>query len=477
MRRPGRVPDEGAATLEQVAATAAAAVLVVMVLLAAGSAGLGTEFVRRVCQVVTGGDCGAPQAVPQPQDEEFIPPPCMLAEDGESAGYTVKIAFVEIGEEYGFIRQEFADGTVRLTAVDSATIGLVKSGDTKFIDLGKLGDDAEGGVSVEVGGGLTFGYGDTWAFDSAAQEQAMRAQLDDYLIQQQQLRRDSHGGYALWLWISNGYVDPPKDPGVSFSKISLDGSFSAAFGLQAPTGGTDPAGNDRYIDPNIGVALTLDAGYEVVVEHDREAGTQSYTYSLSGSAAAEANMVVGSGEISGTTTGSFQITRNSRGEIVEISMVSTREGGISGGLEVKNPVSGTKVDGGADGGRGSTSATVTTTTLTIDDAADRAIVEGWLTSNNEQFGTPLRLTATSLVPDRDVPGDPFQNLLYRKATVSQVGYDNVADVRNFGLDIKAGWEFGFAVNLSNTSSTARDPMYLGAPRNGTRSLLVDTTCQ
>lgn len=250
------------------------------------------------------GTCGAgettvadPDAVAA-DDETFIPPACLALEESEQAGYEIKVAFLTFGEDYGFVRQEFADGRVRLTMVDSATIGAVKSGDTKIIDLGKLGTDEDAGATVEVGGGLSFGYGDTWTFDSVAEERAMREQLDDYLIQQDQLRRDPGGGMHLWLLLSDGYVDPPKDASVTFAKVGFEAGMEAGAGLRSPAG-TKAEGGTRYLDPNIGVRLTGDASYEVIREDDREAGTYSYTYTLTGAASAGLDVTVGSGRFDG----------------------------------------------------------------------------------------------------------------------------------------------------------------------------------
>lgn len=74
---------------------------------------------------------------------------------------------------------------------------------------------------------------------------------------------------------------------------------------------------------------------------------------------------------------------------------------------------------------------------------------------------------------------PFHDLLHEKVTVGQVTYDNVEDVRSFGLDVKVGLEFGVAVNLTDTTSTVSDATFLSAPRSdagGDRVFITDGSC-
>lgn len=486
-RRPSWRTSAGAVAAEQVAVVALVAAIIAAVTALALPTQVGDWARYAVCQLFSSGEACVPPELAggtsATTDEDYLPPACLRLEEREHGGYTIKVGFVEFGEDHGFIRQEFADGRVRLTVVDSATLGLVKSGDTRLIDLGRLGTDEDAGASVDVGAGVKFGYGDTWEFASEDEEEQLRDQLERYLIQQIQLRHDAHGGASIsrsiqeLLGIGEGWVEPPKDPTISFSKLGVDGSLEAALGLRSPID-TGDDGSPRYLDPNVGVHLTLDGSYEVVTETDRGAGTRSYTYTLSGSGAVGADVTVGSGSLEGTSTGSFKVTRDASGELVEIEMVSTRAGGVSGELGVSNPVEGAARSGSASGGHSATTATVTTTRVALDDDDDRAVVERWLADNNEQFGTPLALTTGQLVPTGRVVGDEFQNLLFDRATVSSTTFDDVEDVRSFGLDVKAGLEFGFSVELADGTRTAASASYLGAPRgNGERSFVEDPTCR
>jgi hypothetical protein len=439
-----------------------------------------------VCAVV-GGGCeatgpappAAGAAVPLVDDAAFLPPPCLVSEVGEVAAAEVKIAFFTFGDDYGFIERTFADGRVTLTAVDGATIGLIKSGSTRIVDIGRLDDETQLGGKLSVSGGLDLAAGDTWSFASAAEAAAMRDQLDAYLVQQMQIRNAGEGaaGLHLWLWLSDGYLDPPKPAQVTYATIGVDAAASGSFGLQEPIG-TTPDGKPRYLDPNIGVEAALNADYDVTVETNHETGERSYTYTVSGAGSVAGNLTVGEAGARGTTTGAVKITRDAAGQIVRVSMISTREGGATAAVEGRNPVGGTPVNPSGSGTTRDQRATVTQVVLDVETPEARRVVEDWLTGNDEQVGVPLALTADSLVPVRSNPDDPFADLLFREASVSRVTYDDVRDVAKFGLDVKAGWELGFTVTLEDWRRDAAEAVYLGAPRpDGTRPELPDDSCR
>ncbi|MGI8573751.1 MAG: hypothetical protein ACR2MA_00080 [Egibacteraceae bacterium] len=145
---------------------------------------------------------------------------------------------------------------------------------------------------------------------------------------------------------------------------------------------------------------------------------------------------------------------------------------------MRSPVQDGMVNPSAKAGSSQRTATVTTSRLEVDDDVSRAVVERWLASNNEQFGTALSLSYDQTVPYEAVPGDAFQNLLHERALVSQVTYDEVEDVRSFGLEIKAGLEFGVSVDMEERTSRADAAQYLSAIRpNGRRVVVEDAGCR
>ncbi len=233
----GRRPrgDAGASTTELLGVVVVVALLVVGVV--GGVSSYPGRLADALCRLVaaTGGGGGASCAstpVADPVDEDYLPPTCMSHEESEQYSATVKVWFFELGQDSGFVVQEFADGTVRATVTDGVGIGAGGSLTSSTFDVGKLGGGSSSGLDVDLGGGVTFSYGDTWSFDSPEQWGEMKDQLDDYLLQQELLRQE--GG--VWAAKSMGWKDPPKDPEVSFSSTQLELTLTAAFGAQGPHG-------------------------------------------------------------------------------------------------------------------------------------------------------------------------------------------------------------------------------------------------
>ena len=81
----------------------------------------------------------------------------------------VKIAFLEFGENAGFVETTYSDGTVTYTATDGASVG-VTTGVGGKLELGEL----EAGAKVDFGAGFQVDYGSTWVFKDADEAKAMR---------------------------------------------------------------------------------------------------------------------------------------------------------------------------------------------------------------------------------------------------------------------------------------------------------------
>ncbi|WP_277208329.1 hypothetical protein [Isoptericola croceus] len=202
-------------------------------------------------------------------------------------------------------------------------------------DVGKLGQGDNAGVDVGFGGGLTFGYGDTWVFDDESQYNDMRKELDTYLMQQEMLKHSGRGGgFATHQAIKSmgGYADPPKDPAITFTQLGGEGSLDASLGLRDPTGTTDANGKDEFFDPNVGANLSVGANGQAIRKVDAEAGTVSWTYELTGSGSVGAEVVAGGGSAEGTTQGAFTVTRDAADDVVKLEFKTMREGGFEGHL-------------------------------------------------------------------------------------------------------------------------------------------------
>ncbi len=469
--RRNRRDDRGIGTTELLGIVAVAVLLVAGAL--AGAAAFSPHLQAAFCRlaaVVDGGsgaacDAGVPSTADEPTDDDFLPPVCMLHEESEKYSSEVKVWFFTFGQDSGFIVQEYADGTVRVTATDGAGIGASGAISSRTFDAGKLGNGDNAGVEVNLGGGVKFSYGDTWEFDSPEQWQAMKDDLDDYLLQQEMLKHE--GGY--WGAKAMGWKDEPKDPSVGFTRVELELGLEAGLGLKDPTGTVGDDGKPEFFDPNVGLHLEATAGTAVTIENNYDTGERSYTYELSGKGAVGGSVVVGEIEAQGSTQGAFTVTRGKDGKVTELVFNTVREGGVSGSLGNDS------FDVGGGAGKEESRSTVTTTRLTVDDS-NRAMVDRWLGERND-YGVALSLPFSAMVPDRP-SDDPFLQHLYEKATTSVITYHNVRDKWEFEAAVKKGWEFGFSVSGEEATADAVSADFLGAPgKDGTRPLVTDETCR
>ncbi|GLY13845.1 hypothetical protein Kisp01_08610 [Kineosporia sp. NBRC 101677] len=482
--------ETGAATVEQVGLTVAAAVLILAVVVALAPQQFVSSVTRAICQVLTLGlgNCGS--SAPTATDAGFKPTECRVRDQSEKYGSEINIGFVRIGQELGFQRQEMADGKVQLTAVGSQSVGVAGGPNGKTFDIGKIGTEV-GELEVEGSGTVKVGYGDTWEFSSAEEADKFQADIEEY----SSMKSMENAPDSLFIILWNRAVGYPEVPVPTTKVTKVSGDAGVQAGLQvtlqeaaAPgnsnnsnnsnatdEGSAEEAGPEEF-DPNVGGLLALKGEYEVTQE-TKTNGDVSWTYQLAGEGKVEGSAILVGGEAAGKSTGAFKVTRDKDGKLTELSFVSTREGSLQANVTGK----GAGKDGEATGKDGSafTTATVTTTTLKLDNDADRATAQAWLRGNNEQFGSPFGLTYDSLVPDREAAeGDVFGQLMYDKATSSQVQYEGVKDIEEFGAEINVGWKFGAKISTENSSSQTVDARYLGAPRtDGSRPLLQYSECQ
>lgn len=457
--------------LEYVSVLTVAAVLIAATVLATPV--VAPHAVSAACRIVAAleggeGACDTPEPTPVADDEDFHPGVCMLSETKEKYSGEAKIWFITIGQSSGFIVQQFSDETVRATLTDGAHIGASASLGSKTFDVGKLGNGDDAGVEVSLGGNLKFEYGSTWEFDDWDQWDSMRKDLDAYIVQQQQLKTEAGPGISLWLLLTDGFVEAPKDPKITFGKTTLEAALKASAGARLRKG-TGADGKDTFLDPKLGVNGSLTAGGTVVVQNDRETGAKSYTYELSGRGTFGGSAVVKHATGEGAITGAFTTTYDADGNLTQIAFKSSYEIGGSEAL-------GNNTFKAASGklAEGETESVVTTTKLDVTDE-NRALVESWI--DDHAATRTLTLPVSAMVPDQP-SDDPFMQLMYEEARLSQVTYHNVKDSWEFGAAIKKGWELGFNISAEEATATKAEALFLGAPgTDGTRVLVDDEKCR
>lgn len=452
-------PARGAATLEVAAAYGLAALLVGALLAALVGGRVEGIAVRAYCVVrsaVDGGagGCQPPQTTTPPTtpDPSFDPKPprCKVNETTEKVNAEIKVAFIKFGENAGFVETTYSDGTVTYTATDGASVG-VTGGLGGKLEMGKV----ERGAKVDFGAGVKVDYGSTWVFEDADEAEAMREQLDQYLVEQTSLKHDTYGGYAMYLAIK-GATEPPDAPTLQVSTFEVNADVTGSIGLSLPFD-QDRDASSGVPDLTLAKAGLKFGGSEKWTQiTDTDSGAT--TYVTGGEVFGQVSGQVGpaAGELKGVLGSSMAITRDEDGQITRVSLVTSREGKATGTLNSGQA----DLGGNASSSEASSDVTVTTTSLDVTTQDQRDLVNAWLAA---QADPEAAVSPETFFPDRMVPGDPFQNLMFTAATVSNVQYDDVSDKTGFAAEVKLGVAFGIDLSLETTESSAADATYLDVP--------------
>lgn len=454
-----RAREVGSATLEYIAGIALAGVLIGAVVLPIQSA---PPPVRaKICAVLAAlevsGGCGTDSSTTPPgaTGPTFDPKPakCKIGEHGDKVTSEITIGFFKFGQNAGFIETHFSDGTVTYTATDGSSLGAVVSAPGGELKVGGL----EVGEKVDFGADFKVDAGSTWTFANEDEAKAMRKQLDDYLDQQYNLRH-VEGYWAVVLF--QGEKKPPKEPNQSVSTIDVSGSAEYKVGVNLPWK-QDPNAKSSVPALNLGdFGVKIGGNGKWTQMTDNTTQTKTYTTSAEGYGQVSGTVGPIAGELKGLLGSSVAVTRDKDNQLTKITLVDTRDtkATLTAGGGQKD------LGGKVSDANGSSDVTVTTTQLEVKTPEQRALAEAWLA---EQAGDPnAYISAETSHPDKLVPGDPFQNLMYSNATVSDVNYDNVTDKSGFAAKVKFGVSVGVDFSLETNDSKAKSATYLGVPDSG-----------
>lgn len=416
-------------------------------------------------------------------DQEFEPEKCKIHETGDEYSSVIKIGFIEIGENAGFVVTEYSDGTVTMMATNGSEIGAT----------GGFGADAaygelEANASVDFGGGLKFDYGSTWTFESQEQADEFREQLDDYLMDQWSMTHPVCGPTGMCIPRPTTGAEPPPVPSTTFGGIALTGEVSADLGISL-TSGTTPLTQAELTQQGVAGSISGDAHWTVTNDNnntpdDPSDDTRTYVTDMSLNSEVTGQIGLATGGVGSMVGMSYSIKKDADGNIIEVQIVSTSQVDSSGGAGAEVEVNQGQGKNQNSGGGSVTDTTtdgdvvVTETTLAIDpgDSASQQIVQDWMGGDGD-FAYPGLIKLNMVDPSQADPNDPFAMLLHNNATSSTIAYDHVSDVEGFALNVKFGLAFGVDFSMENSETTATEATYLGAPRpDGTRPVLDYTEC-
>lgn len=480
--------ERGAGSAEYIGTIVVAALLVGAIVFAISPQGANVR--AAVCDAVsdilrtdvscgTGGEGedGAGQAT----DEDFKPPVCQVSRTGEEYNSTISVGFVDIGDNAGLVRTVMSDGTITLTATDGAMFGA----------SGSVGADVEAGggtdlgAEIEFGGGVTLGAGDTWTFsgeDAAKQAEDFENLLVDHQVRQMSREQAAmQGGSGLGPAIRDliDPLDPLPEPDSTTVDMGVIGGFDSQLGLtvSATEGGTGPSLDAQAIAGSIDADATWTRTRDTHGTESMEDDTKTYTVDMSINPDVSSDIWAADLGLGDTAGMSMAVTQNAEGQIIEIAIVSTNEGAINGGVGLGGE-SGSGSKGSFFTSHEETTATVTTTKLTLDPEApgyaqDAAVVEEWLGGDGYEWPGTIPMSAVNPAH----PGsDPFSQLMHEQATVSAITSEGVTSTTGLAAEVALGLKLGFDFSANTSEAEAVYAAYLGAPRGGERSMVPYEDC-
>lgn len=473
--------ERGASSAEYVGTIVVAAVLVGAIVLAISPQGANVR--AAVCDAVGSilrtdlscGDADAGDTAGPPANEDFQPPVCQVSQTGEEYNSAVSIAFIDFGENAGLVRTVMSDGTVTLTATDGGMLGASASVGADF----EAGGGTDLGAEIDFGGGVTLGLGDTWSFtgeDAAQQADDFEDLLDEH--QMRQLQRESSPYGAMWSDLFDP-IDPLPEPDSTTTEIGVTAEVDSQFGLSisATEDGSGPSLDAQAVAASIEADSTWSETRDTHGTESAEDDTMTYTVDMSVNPDVSSDIWAADLGLGDTAGMSMAVTKNANGQIVEIAIVSTSEGAINGGVGLGGD-SGSGSEGSFFTSQEETTATVSTTTLTLDPDApgyeqDAAVVEDWLGGDGYEWPGTIPMSAVNPAH----PGaDPFSQLMHEQATVSAITSEGVTSTTGLAAEVSLGLKLGFDFSASSSEAEAVYAAYLGAPRDGERSMVPYDDC-
>ncbi|MQA96849.1 MAG: hypothetical protein GEV11_20205 [Streptosporangiales bacterium] len=459
--------------LEYVGLTITVAAVIVSIAVLGYGTSIDGGLRAAVCKII-GGTCdsrGRPRT-----DADYKPKLCERASSQSKFGAVIKVAFFKIGDEYSFMKQEMADGSVRYTVVPANYQFGLEAGVGGGVNLGK---DFKLGADLTVAGDVKVGVGDTYVFADADEA----GEFEDALKTNAQ--RDAVED-ASWLGgpILRGVVElgdravgrpDVPDPKITTTTVSTSRSAEGTLGIKLP----QDEGSWDY-NTQTGVSVKAEYGGEVAVAEDRTDPNNTkthYSAQLNGSISGSAQ-VLGAGAEGGLKwTGTQRLTYGKDG-LSAITFQTTFE---KGGKVQAKPGGNYKDNkgGGKASGEEKTVETVTQT-IPINTPEERRIAEQWLREHPYQLPTNLMKWMTgddNVSETQPGPGaSDWDRLVYDNGQVLKQSAENETDGWSIGAEARLGLVLGAEVKSETSTNSTTSAEYLGAPRGGRREYVEYPEC-
>jgi len=445
-------------------------VVAIVLLVVAAGPGIGGTVVDRILCLVTGGDCSGGEEVDP--NEAFRPDDCDVYTRTTSDNGTVKVAIFTVGADYGFTRTEKNNGETEITFVDLGELGLEGGVGGKF----KV-NDAGGDVSADIKGKLGLSNGDTWVFDSPEEADEFEGWL------RREKNQDRVSAFSPAFGIANGIYEwatgeeDVPDPRKSFWEVSESAEGSVS-GRVATAGGEIEGG------AALAIGGMNDKGEDL---DDPSDDTSTEFFSVDFDAAFDLGLLTVEAGAGYSGEGVMKLKRDNNGEIIELEIVDTSEGSLSGltadidagrltwGLFMEELQDLESLSVTSDDSE--TNTIVSTTKLDLTNAADRAVAEEWFMGMGGFAGAVENASPLGGVDAAEGDsGDAFSQLLYDQARVSVVEYDGQKSGLDIAAEVALGLKLGAAFGTSETDASAIEALFLDSPEDGQRTLIPFTEC-
>jgi hypothetical protein len=445
-------------------------VVAIVLLVVAAGPGIGGTIVERILCIVTGGDCSGGEET-DPNDA-FRPDECDVYTRSTSDNGSVKVAIFTVGADYGFTRTEKSNGETEITFVDLGELGLEAGIGGKF----KV-NDAGADVSADIKAKLGLSNGDTWVFDSPEEADEFEGWL------RREKNEDRIAGFSPLFGVANGIYEwasgeeDVPDPRKTYWEVneSVEGSAS---GHIATAGGELEGGAALAIGGMSDKGKNLD---------DPSDDTSTEYFSVDFDAAFDLGLLTVDAGAGYSGEGVMKLKRNASGEIVELEIVDTHEGSLSGltadidagrltwGLFMEKLQDLESVNLTSDDS--DTNTVVSTTKLDLTNPTDRAIAEEWFMGMGGFAGAVENASPLGGVDAADGNGgDAFSQLLFDKSKVAVVEYDGQKSGLDIAAEVALGLKLGAALGTSSTDARAIEALFLDSPEDGQRTLIPFTEC-
>ncbi|MBB6170639.1 hypothetical protein HNR23_000699 [Nocardiopsis mwathae] len=390
-------------------------------------------------------------------DEEYEPDKCLVSKNTDIGGGSISVLFVDVGQDYAFIKEEFSDGTTKITLVDGDMVG-VSTGAGVSVDLG---GSSKIGAEVDVGAGMTLENGSSWVFDSPAEAKAMEDELAKFQ-KVDALSKNTVGQIPLiggWAREQTNNLIGPDIPDPDITRTTLgteagvDGYLGLKFGSKKPDRGGQDGDKDNGwgLNPNLGLDGAIQVQAAMGEERNRKTGETTTIYEIGGSASIAADGQVKKGTAGIDRTGAIKITEDEKGNITKLELTQVKDDGVG-----MAPV-------------------ITTTEIDVESAEEGEMVKEWMGMFADDNVIPLTWDAADPTELSENP-TPFEEWVFENGKTTRASYDGEDNTHKVGAEVKLGLKFGFGGTWGGTSQDISEAEYLGAPNNGSREYVPYEAC-